>query len=196
MRAACDSLLRAGPTCVVADASVVINLSASLGFETVLRRLPYRFLVSARVRQELETGRKKGHTAAADLESQVAADRAEIVTPGELARGTYQRLAQKRSGRLNAGEAETIACALELNAVALIDENRARRTCEAEFPWLSVASTVDVFAHPRITGLGQPALASLVRNAVRHGRMHVVRCEEWVEELVGIDIRTAGTGER
>lgn len=66
----------------------------------------------------------------------------------------------------------------------------------ATFPGWRSPSTVDVFAHPRIAGMGLAKLASLVGNAVRFGRMHVVRCEERVEELVALDVRTGGAGKR
>lgn len=193
MRATCDSLLRPGPDCVVADASIVINLGASLGFEMILRKFPYRFMVTALVQEELEQGRDMGHTAAAELASLAATGRAEIICPGGLASDIYVYLTSQRPGRpLDNGEAETIACAEERGGIALIDENRARRVCESDFPQLAVASSVDVFAHPQIAGLGQQTLASLVRNAVVRGRMHVVRCEDWVEELVEIGSHAAG----
>lgn len=132
--------MQAGADCVVADASVVISLSASLGFEGILRELPCRFMVPDAVHEELQVGRKKGHTAAADLEIQLSAGRAEIVHPAETLTGESVRLVSSGEKRqLDLGEAETIACALELNAVALLDENRARRVCERHFPGLAVA---------------------------------------------------------
>lgn len=155
MRATCDSLLRPGPAEVVADSSVVICLSASLGFEIILRELPFRLLVPRGVMRELEVGRRKGHTTASDLEAQLSAKRAEIVDPTESVPKIYTRLVSPEHGHgLDLGEAETIACAVERNAVALIDESRARRICESDFPRLAVASSVDVFAHPRVSGWG------------------------------------------
>jgi predicted nucleic acid-binding protein len=51
---------------------------------------------------------------------------------------------------LDDGEAATIAHAVALNGVALIDERKANRICTERFPELRIASTVDILVHPSV----------------------------------------------
>ena len=90
---------------------------------------------------------------------------------------------------LDDGEAATIAYAVSVGGVPVIDERKATRICSELFPALRMACTVDVLAHPEIQkGLGGPGLADAVFNALHFGRMRVLPHHvAWVVDLIGID---------
>ena len=76
---------------------------------------------------------------------------------------------------LDDGEAATIACAIEMGAVAVIDERKAKRICQILYPTLVVGSTVDVLALDRVVQrLGEERLAEAVYKALSGARMRVL----------------------
>ena len=85
---------------------------------------------------------------------------------------------------LDDGEAATIAHALWRDAVALIDERKARRICAERFPRLRLASTVDVLLHSLVTdALGETGQRDAIFRALRDAKMQVVPPDR-MQELV------------
>ena len=50
---------------------------------------------------------------------------------------------------LDDGEAATIALAIEINGMPLIDERKANNICKDNFPTLEIGCSVDIFAHKK-----------------------------------------------
>lgn len=175
-------------TTVVADASAAISITASAYAAPILRATPNRFIVSDVVVSELETGSHRGHRNAEQLRELADNGFVEIVAMGDEAKIHFEKLViGPARSTLDDGEAATIACALERNAVPLIDERKARRICADQYPDLSLGCTTDVFMHPEVgRALGDAGLATAVLNALKKSRMRVLAHHlDWVVDLIG-----------
>ena len=172
---------------VVTDASVIINLDATRAAAAIIDAFPNRFLVTDTVRRELLTGGSRGHGSWEGLEALIRDGAIELV---ELEQGdgpVYRSLVEGGfKETLDDGEAATIACAVGRDAVALIDERKARRICADRFPTLRLASTVDVLCHGLVKRLlGETGQVDAIFFALRDARMQVPhgRVREVVERI-------------
>ena len=184
----CQSFRSESAVPLVADASVAINLNATRCPEIILRALPNQLTVVEQVAFELEAGRLNGRNDAAGLDALVSRGEVEIVRLGEFGMERFAQLVSGPSAQsLDDGEAATIACALERQATAVIDERKATKLCSKLFPELSVASTCHLLAHLAIEeALGRGKLAEAVFNALFFGRMRVPSDHvDWVISLIG-----------
>jgi len=187
MRPSCLSDLTTG---IVADASIVINLSATGRCETIIDALPNRVLVIDTVEQELEYGRARGRTDAEMLSSLKAAGRVWIVGLDGTALNQFRTLVEGPAAQtLDDGEAATIAYAAENGATPLIDERKANNICAQRFPVLPRGATVDLLAHPAVMdALGAEGHREAVFNALYYGKMRVLpHHQKWVVGIVGPD---------
>jgi predicted nucleic acid-binding protein len=173
---------------LVADASTIINLTATGCARAIVSALPNRLVVVDVVHGELETGRQRGREACDGLKELAAAGVIEIVDLGDDAAPYFEELViGPAAATLDDGEAATIAYALSHSGTALIDERKAIRICAERFPHLRVACTVDVLIHPQVQRqLGAETLAQAVFNALDAGRMRVLpRYLARIVELIG-----------
>jgi predicted nucleic acid-binding protein len=173
---------------LVADTSVIINLNATGYAAAILRALPVRVVTPDTVQSELEHGRAKGRHDADLLSALVADGLIDIVSLGERGSGYFEELViGTASETLDDGEAATIACALERDLPALIDESKAMRICAVRYPMLALGCTVDLLAH-RAVGreMKDDALTAAVLNALQRGRMRVFPQHlDWVLRVIG-----------
>ena len=173
---------------IVADASIVINLSATGYSETIVDALPNRILVVEAVEQELEYGLVQGRNDAEVLNDLSAARRVTIVGLDGTALEQFRALVEGPAAQtLDDGEAATIAYAAEKGAVPLLDERKANRICAERFPALHRGATVDVLAHPAVMeALGSDGHREAVFNALYRGKMRVLpHHQKWVIGIIG-----------
>ena len=175
---------------LVADASVIISVNATGNGKQIIEALAKRVVVVDIVASELEDGRQKKRNDADLLNKLVDGGQVEIVEL-DPAGGTYfeQLVVGPAQSTLDDGEAGTIAHAVAINGVALIDERKANRICAEQFPTLRIASTVDIFLHPNVQAeLGKDGVADAVFNALCNGRMRVLpRHVSWIVDLIGVE---------
>lgn len=172
----------------VLDASVAINLLASGRAQEILSALPgSRVLVPGPVYGELSAGQNGEARGLAILAEAGVIERIDLTGPALEAFGA---LVQGSSAdTLGDGEAATIAIAVELGAVAAIDERKGWRISGERFPALGMATTVDLMAYESVEEvLGRQALGTAVLAALEGARMQV-RAEqlEWVISRIGMD---------
>ena len=173
---------------LVADASVTINITASGSAAEILSAIPNDLIVADVIVSELESGRIKGRKNADQLRELIDSGLVEVVTMGDAATVYFEELViGSARNTLDDGEAATIACALELGGIPLIDERKARRICDERNPGLTYGCAVDLFAHPGVRkALGEANLASALLNALREARMRVLpHYVDWVVNLIG-----------
>ncbi len=178
---------------VVTDASVIINLNATASATAIIGAFPNPFLVTASVRRELPMGESRGHRCGERLEALIGQGLLELAEPGPGDDQVIRSLVEGGfEGTLDDGEAATIACAVRLDGLALIDERKARRICAARFPDLLLASTVEMLLHPLVAErLGESGQSDAIFLALRDARMQVPRHRlKEVIERIGAD-RTA-----
>ena len=159
----------------VADASVWINLVASGYLDEVLDAMGMRAIIPSIAIRELERGRTKGHDTSARISDLVAAGRV-TATPLAVADESvfFSLVSGTTAGTLDDGEAATLALAVRLGAVAVIDERKATTLGIARFPDLQMRSTTDLlFATLPDEGDGQGPLADALFSALRGARMRV-----------------------
>ena len=173
---------------IVADASAVISITASARADLICSAIPNRLVVSEVVVSELDSGRSKGHSNAVQLQKLIDRNLVEVATMGDEAEGHFESLVVGSArNTLDDGEAATIACALEIDGIPLLDERKARRICNQRYPKLSYGCTVDIFAHPEVEKtLGTADLAFAVLTALKESRMRVLPHHlDWVIDLIG-----------
>jgi predicted nucleic acid-binding protein len=173
---------------IVADTSTIINLNASGCAAAVLQALPNRLVLTDTVLAELHTDKRTGRDDAKLVRSLVHADLAAVAALAKMKEDHFAALvAGPAAETLDDGEAATIACALETNAVAIIDDRKAIALCARKYPGLVVASTVDLFAHDAVAvALGREMLADAVYATLQTARMRVLpHQEKWVVGLIG-----------
>lgn len=160
---------------LVADASVVINLNATLCAMKIIVSVPNRLHVTENARVELQGGIRNGHRDAEKLDELIKAGAVQIVElcPDGLA--IYESLIEgPREATLDDGEAATIACAYERKGIAIIDERKARSLCSARFPDLTIVSSAELLMSDDVAKtLGRDVQIAAIVNALREGRMRV-----------------------
>jgi predicted nucleic acid-binding protein len=175
---------------LVIDASVVINLNATGYAREILIALQRRVAIVNMAWEEVEAGERQGWQNVDLLRGLVDAGAVELVDLNEGAERHFEQLVVGPARMtLDDGEAATIAYSVEHDAVAIIDERKARRVCGERFPALRVSCTVDMFAHPDVThALGHKNLSEAVLNALQRARMGVLPHHlPWVTNLIGIE---------
>lgn len=173
---------------VVADASTAININATGCAARILEAFPRRVVIAQTVVHELERGRLRGRPDADRIAILIGQGLLEIVTLGAVGLEQFERLIVGSAAEtLDDGEAATIAYALEVSGIPLIDERKAHRICGERFPDLQVASTIDLFAHPSVkNALGGAGLADAIAQALQSARMRVpAQYIEWVIGVIG-----------
>ncbi|MBJ6126884.1 hypothetical protein [Microvirga splendida] len=167
---------------LVADASIVINLNASGRAAEIIRALPCRVAVSGNTVIELENGALRGHDDGRQLRELIDAGAVSRVEIGAAGAPIYEALIDGSARvTLDDGEAATIACAIELGGVALLDERKARSLCAATYASLPIRCTAEILMHEAVgAALGADHIDAVV-GALKIGRMRVP--PEFVEEL-------------
>lgn len=160
---------------LVADASVIINLNATLCASEIIGALATPLLVTENARTELEAGLRNGHVDAQKLRVLVEGNVVRIAHLGTAGVSVYETLIEGGAERtLDDGEAATIAYACEINGVAIVDERKARSLCAERFPELDICSSAELLASEVVRQtLGSEAQVSAILNALRGGRMRV-----------------------
>lgn len=167
------SLFSAGDT-VVLDASVLINLDATSRAAEIVRAIDAQWKVVRAAYNEV-VGRAPATRERRSVMKLVADGHLEVVELEEPGLRVYQELiVGKAPETLDDGEAATIAYAVQVSGLALLDEKKATRICATRFPQLRVATTVDALLDPRVVRAMSPGDHSeAVLRALQVGRMQV-----------------------
>jgi predicted nucleic acid-binding protein len=171
------------PSLIVADASVWISLTASGRLEDVVDGIGAPIAIADIALNELERGRAKGHDAPHRVSALVGAARVLSLCLTAADEQTFLSLvAGPTVETLDDGEAATLALALRLGAVAVIDERKATAIAARRFPALQVRSTTDLlFAALPHENEGQGPLADALFAALQGARMRVP--QHWLERV-------------
>jgi predicted nucleic acid-binding protein len=172
------------------DTSTVINLNGTGCATKILDAIPNRIIVMDAVVDELRMDNRSSRDDAKLLASLISNGLISAVAIGTLKGDHFERLVLgDTADTLDDGEAATIACAIEMRAVAVIDERKAKRICQTRYPELIVASTIDILALDIVAEtLGKELLAEAVYRALIAARMRVLPGHiDWVVNLIGAE---------
>jgi predicted nucleic acid-binding protein len=160
---------------LVADASVWINLVAGARASDVIRVLAMRPQISRIALDELERGRDKGRRTAAALADLIKDGLVEVAELPSEAEETFLNLvAGPVSQTLDDGEAATLALALQIGAVAIIDERKAINLARDRFPALQIISTAELLLSDAVRSVfSDEELGNVLYRALQEARMRV-----------------------
>jgi predicted nucleic acid-binding protein len=172
------------------DASTIINLNGTGCAAAILGAIPNRLIVMDAVVDELGIDNRSSRDDEKLLASLIAGGLVSKIAMGALKGDHFEHLVLGNTAdTLDDGEAATIACAIEMRAVAVIDERKAKRICRARYPRLVVASTVNILALDSVAkALGDERLPEAVYGALSAARMRVLPEHiDWVVNLIGAE---------
>lgn len=173
---------------LVADTSVIINLVASGIPEQILSGINNPIYVVDEIIPELDRGSKKG-CAGADILTKLINNG--IVTRVSLNDKGWEHFEKLVCGSaktsLDDGEAATLAYCAVHQVIPIIDEKKANKVCEEQYPNLKPISSASIFKLAEINGLiNEELLSEAMHRALTEGRMRVLEPHiEWVINLVG-----------
>ena len=159
----------------VADASVWINLAATGRCAEILAALGAPVAIVDVALRELQRGSSNGHDVLAHIEPLIQSGQIGVATMTPDDEDLFLSLvAGATAETLDDGEAATLAVAVRLKGIALIDERKATAIAKQRFPALDLRSTTEVlFATlpDEETRIGP--LADALFLALRDARMRV-----------------------
>ena len=168
---------------VVADTSVLINLDASGHAGAIIQATSGVLLTTKNALEELLEGERRGYSTASELRTLQSEGVVKVVELGDAEEEIYRTLIEGPAARtLGDGEAATIAYAAQNEAVALIDERKAKRICSERFNGTHVTTTTDMMLCSSVVEALGPFHVEAVHAALKYARMHVPR--ERVSEVI------------
>lgn len=178
---------------LVSDTSFVINLNATGFSDRIVRAMPNLFIVTEDVLRELKNGSDSGHDDYEKLKALIDIKSVNSVNLRERGRDIYLSLISGSAGQtLGDGEASTIAYAVEIEGIAVIDDKKAEKICQEKFPQISVVTTFDLLTQRAVKkALGENQHKEAIYNALRIARMRIPnKRQEYVVELIGENLAT------
>lgn len=159
---------------VVADTSVLINLDASGHAGAIIQATSGVLLTTKNALEELLEGERRGYSTASELRALQSDGVVKVVELGDAEEDIYRTLIEGPAAHtLGDGEAATIAYAVQNEAVALIDERKAKRICSERFNGIQVTTTTDVMLHSNVVQALGSSHVEAVHAALKYARMHV-----------------------
>ncbi|MBS9718515.1 hypothetical protein ACFFUT_09230 [Pseudohalocynthiibacter aestuariivivens] len=163
-----------GGSGVIADTSVLINLDASGHAGAIIQATSGVLLTTKNAVEELLEGERRGYSTATELRTLQTRGVVKVVELGEAEESIYRTLIEGPAAQtLGDGEAATIAYAVHNDAVALIDERKAKRICRDRFNGTRVTTTTDMMLHSNVAQALGRSHVEAVHAALKYARMHV-----------------------
>jgi len=175
---------------LVIDASAAINLNGSGFAKELLGAIPNVVHIADVTLEELQRDPRSGRDDAALAAALIKAQVLRKTALTSIAETHFDRLVIGAGAEtLDDGEAATIALALEIHGIAILDERKARHLCAQRFPVLAIAGSMDLFAHVAVSAaLGRQTLADAVFHALQKARMRVPEAYlQWTIGLIGAE---------
>ena len=175
---------------LVIDTSVSINLAATGIGAKLLTAIRRPAIVVQAVVDELETGGQRGQIVLAEIERWHRDGLLSIAALHDGAHEAFERLISGSTNEtLDDGEAATMAHALSIAGIAVLDDAKANRLAAQHYPDLRLATSVDLIVNDlTVASLGTPSLADAVFAALTGARMRVPQPNlAVVIELLGPD---------
>lgn len=172
----------------VVDTSFVINLNATGFSDRIIRAMQTSFIVTEDVLRELKSGSKSGHDDYKKLQGLINLKVITLASLGERGENVYLSLIEGSANQtLGDGEASTIAHAVEIGGVAIIDDKKAKKICRERFPLIPVIMTIDLLTCAAVRNeLGRETHKKAIHNALRLARMRITtEKQKYIVKLIG-----------
>lgn len=169
---------------LVLDASVLINLHACTCGGSILSALPKEILLPEIVVSELSHKTSRINGEHQFVQNLIADGKVKVVDLDEKGYEIYGELVWG-SPSLGDGEAATIATAVQLGCLPVIDDQKGRNLSQAHLHDLEAAWSFDLFCHPHVVAvLGEELSVNALYHALRVGRMRIH--EDHCDYVVGL----------
>jgi predicted nucleic acid-binding protein len=171
----------------VLDASVAINVLGCGEARAILDAFPGRIIVPDVTSREVLRDPLDPNSRADPLVELIDAKLIERLPLAGGALSTFMRLVgAAHPDDLGDGESAAIALAEQLGAAIALDDGKARRIVQHQFPQIRMLSSVSLFATVQVAGTLGRKLADAVFSALVNSRMRVLPEDEaWVLALLG-----------
>ncbi len=182
------SRLPESPATLVLDASAVLNLLGTGRAADVLRLVGRETVIVEEAVREVERNPLDGSAGSAAIDALVCAGLLHIRPLLPSGYEVFANLVAAPSpDGLDDGEAATVAYAVDVGGIPLLDEKKATRIATT-LPVPAPLCTLDLLSHTSVEGgWGVEALATAVYSALQHARMRIpVRFRPWIIGLVGV----------
>lgn len=173
---------------LVLDTSVLINLHASTFGEQVLRLIPNDIFLPDTVVVEIKKETSQTNGEVGFLQGLITKKIVKVVQMDEAQANLFGTLICSPNS-LDDGEAATIAVAVSLGFLPIVDERKGRARAQSLMNGKAPAWSLDLFVHPAVqTGLIGNRYIEAVYLALRDGRMRIdePRCDA-VVQLIGVE---------
>lgn len=174
---------------VAFDASVLINVLASGVAEAILMALPRRLLLVDAVVDEVKLDPRdpEPRDPKPGLLRPLIDDG--LLQPFKLPPSAeelfFNLVGAAPPDHLGDGEAAAIAAALTAGVAIATDDSKAIRICRAQFPTLTVVTSVGLFKHPDVVASLGARLPEALMSAVCAGRMRVPKADRpWAKAVL------------
>ena len=160
---------------LVIDTSVSINLTATGVGAQLLTAIRRPTILVEAVIDELEAGGQRGQIVLAAIDQWQRDGLISVATLNDGAREVFERLISGSTAEtIDDGEAATMAHALSVAGIAVLDDGKANRLSTLYYPALRLASTVDVIVNDlTMAALGSASVGDAVFAALTGARMRV-----------------------
>ena len=175
---------------LVLDASAAINILGSGRPLDLLRALDRQILIEETALREVKRDPVTGQPADGVIQSLTSMGALQVTTmSGPTFNDFLGMVGAHPPDDLGDGEAATIAYAIEIGAVAVIDDKKAIRIASQKNPLVPVLQSFDLFVSELLRHqLGEVAVSDLLYSALKHARMRVPKSHHaWTIELLGED---------
>lgn len=191
------SIIDNGSRSLILDASVLINLIGSHALPSIISSLNGRLFIEEVTFNEItydpRDGNPVGHLLS-DLINKAYLKKEKMNK--ETMDTFYDLIGAPSPDDLGDGEAATIALAVQLKGIAVIDDKKALRIASKFHPSMPTCTTLDIFTSDLIlNSLGPDKLSDALFMSIKNGRMRVPHChKEWTIKTIGIDRATQCLG--
>jgi predicted nucleic acid-binding protein len=175
------------------DASVAINLLGTGQAADILRLVNRKYVIEDSARGEVQRDAYNGQAGSASLDALRQSGLLTYSRLGDTALASFLALTgAEPPDDLDDGEAATIALAVDIGAVAMLDDKKAIRVAQQRHSSLVVLQTLDFLScGALVAAVSSAELADIVYAALQNARMRVpLLFQKWTVEVIGYERAT------
>jgi len=172
------------------DASVAINLLGTGRAADILRLINRQYVIEDSTRGEVQRDPSNGQPGGASLDGLARSGLLTYARLGDSALASFLALTGAAPpDDLDDGEAATIALAVDIGAVAMLDDKKAIRVAQQRHAGLVVLQTLDLLSCDALAAAVTTAeLADIVYAALQNARMRVpLLFRKWTVGMIGYE---------
>ena len=173
---------------LIADTSVIINLLASGDAEQIFSGIKNPICIVEQIIDELEVGSDNGHLDQSILNTLIDNGTVQMVSLNDDGWDVFGELVcGPTPNTLDDGEAATLAYCVTNGSVPIIDEKKANRICQDQYPSLQPISSVALFKlFKKHQIVSDDFLSTAIYKSLIIGKMRVLNSHlDWVVNLIG-----------